>query len=940
MATFFITSSLMVIAVLAARFLLKNKLSFLILYPLWAIVLLRLLIPVTFIESKTSIMHFIYTLNNKETSSPAIKNTKKTFEEKLQNNNSNIQVSNNQINITNKINNKPEVKKNKNTNTSIISKKAKNQKPEEKKIPAKKTVNKTPSSPGNLYKFLTKSAIIAWIAGSIIFFAIIIISNTIFYKKLQKSRKHIYTNISGINVFISGIINTPCIAGILKPSVYLPAYNNKDYLNHNNTYSTNNEYLKQILAHEYTHIKHKDNIWSLMRIICLCIYWFDPFVWAAAFYSKQDAELACDEAVLKNCTTDEKYNYGKMLLTISIKQKQSSLHLTTSMAGSKNNLKERIIMLSNNKKRFKKYHAILAALITIILAGCGMTKEKTPIKNTTAGNIINTVNKTEQTKASVEEVNNKNLSNNYDKYQIEKIFQDFINNGIKLRPEWRKWKGNTKNLYFSIQYATGNTPCLLVTTDVITDTNETINAFVYYYDTKQKNIELLTYLASNGTADPVKIKDGKFIITTHHSLRCYYWDGNSNEISADEVYGYFMDKENYTYSLFKWEVPFYNKKTSFDARKSYSKDKIDTYAYKTATEQNFPKIKADYIYKTYSDANPVPFYKNTEESWNNFYNNGSFKTNIHRITLHGCNNNEVNDNDSIIMDIVSKLSPDDFIMAEENSSILINNASARLHYSGKFSDKEVLYFLNSGYTMRAFILRTGKPENASYDVYMLDTSHWNKKDVQRDKESLDVSPEIFLQLRKSKLARADFDNDGKTEIAFYITENPYTLNGYKTFYIFDPEFYENGYKEYKLYSYTKDNYRYFTEQVLTNFDNYENQNLNKQTKAPDFFGNIKKQPDSNSSYKSKKNTLPGDILNDYNYIITDKNYKNNYEFGSQNNYYITLEDDKTEIRTSIGINYNKKGEKQKHNIEISAVLQYKGNGKFILKSPYSFKSMD
>ncbi|MFG6394108.1 MAG: M56 family metallopeptidase [Lachnospiraceae bacterium] len=824
----------------------------------------------------------------------------------------------------------------------MISKKAKNQKPEEKKIPAKKTVNKTPSSPGNLYKFLTKSAIIAWIAGSIIFFAIIIISNTIFYKKLQKSRKHIYTNISGINVFISGIINTPCIAGILKPSVYLPAYNNKDYLNHNNTYSTNNEYLKQILAHEYTHIKHKDNIWSLMRIICLCIYWFDPFVWAAAFYSKQDAELACDEAVLKNCTTDEKYNYGKMLLTISIKQKQSSLHLTTSMAGSKNNLKERIIMLSNNKKRFKKYHAVLAALITVILAGCGMTKEKITVGNTADSNAINKVNKTEEIKPPVKEINNTNTatSDNYDKYHIEKIFQDFISNGIKSRPEWSKWKDSTKNLYFSIQYTTDNNPCLLVTTDVITDTNETINAFVYYYDTSQENIELLTYLASNGTADPLKIKEGKFVITTHHSLRIYNWPGNGDELSASEIYGYFMDKENYTYTCLRWNVPFYNRKIRLDARKSYSKDKIDTYAYNTATEQNFPKNKADYIYKTYSDADPVPFYRNTEKNWNKFYNEGSFKTNIHRITWHGCNNNEINDNDSIIMDIVNKLSPGNFITAEENSPILIN--SAKLNYAGKFSGEEVLYFLNYGYTLRAFILRTGKPEYASYDVYILDTSHWNQKDVKRDKESQDNSPEIFTQLRKSKLARADFDNDDETEIAFYITENPYTLDGYKTFYIFDPKSYENGYKEYELYSYTKDDYRYFTEQVLINFDSYENQNLNKQTKAPDFFDNITKKPDKNYSYKSKKNTIPKvrDTFSDYNYIIKDKNYKNIYEFGSQNNYNITLEDDKTEIITRIGISYNKKEEKQKHNIELGATFQYKGNGKFVLKAPYYFKSID
>jgi len=244
-----------------------------------------------------------------------------------------------------------------------------------------------------------------------------------------------------------------------------------------------------------------------------------------------------------------------------------------------------------------------------------------------------------------------------------------------------KWKGYTKDLYFSIQYAEDNSPCLLVTTKVITDTNETINAFVYYYDEKQKNIELLTYLASNGTADPIKIKDGEFVINTHHSLRIYNWasDGDKSEINASEIYGYFIEKEKYTYTLLKWQVPFYNRKIRLDARKSYSKDKIDTYAYDTATEENFPSVKASYLYDKYANANPVPFYNNTEESWNKFYNDASFRGNIHAVTWHGDDSNS-----SIIMDIVNELSYQDFIKAEEQSSIPVN--SSRLSYCGKFSN--------------------------------------------------------------------------------------------------------------------------------------------------------------------------------------------------------------------------------------------------------------
>ena len=70
MAVFFLTSALMVTSVLAIRSVFKNKLSFLILYPLWGLVLLRLLIPVNIIESPVSILNItniLKSLNNKET---------------------------------------------------------------------------------------------------------------------------------------------------------------------------------------------------------------------------------------------------------------------------------------------------------------------------------------------------------------------------------------------------------------------------------------------------------------------------------------------------------------------------------------------------------------------------------------------------------------------------------------------------------------------------------------------------------------------------------------------------------------------------------------------------------------------------------------------------------------------------------------------------------
>lgn len=338
MVTLFLTSALMVIVILIIRFLFKNKLSFLILYPLWGLVLLRLLVPVTIIESPLSIMNLVNITDNKKNVQPA-KEEKTTINNKPEENKNNNKTNNK--NTTKQFINKNEKNTNINStvkNNIIITSGEPDIKNIEENIPADLAKDTKPQTQN---KFIKPAAVI-WISGSIIFFIFIIISNSIFYKKLKRSRQLMFKSSSNIPVYISYIVKTPCLTGIIHPAVYLPADNN-----------IKEKYLTQILAHEYTHIKHKDNIWALLRTICLGIYWFYPFVWIAAFYSKQDAELACDEAVLKSCNNNERYDYGKMLLTLSQKSRPGRFCITTSLGSSKTNLKERLIMITK-KRRLKK----------------------------------------------------------------------------------------------------------------------------------------------------------------------------------------------------------------------------------------------------------------------------------------------------------------------------------------------------------------------------------------------------------------------------------------------------------------------------------------------------------------------------------------------------------------------------------------------------------
>lgn len=202
MVTLFLTSALMVIVILIIRFLFKNKLSFLILYPLWGLVLLRLLVPVTIIESPLSIMNLVNITDNK-------KNVQTAKEEKLT------------------INNKPEENKNsnktsnKNTTKQFINKNGKNtninstfknniiitdKEPDIKNTEENTAAGLAKDTKQKTQNKLVKPAAVIWISGSIIFFTFIIISNSVFYKKLKRSRQLMFKSSHNIPIYIYQVL--------------------------------------------------------------------------------------------------------------------------------------------------------------------------------------------------------------------------------------------------------------------------------------------------------------------------------------------------------------------------------------------------------------------------------------------------------------------------------------------------------------------------------------------------------------------------------------------------------------------------------------------------------------------------------------------------------------------------------------------------------------
>lgn len=111
-----------------------------------------------------------------------------------------------------------------------------------------------------------------------------------------------------ILVFTSDEIASPMVCGLLNPRIYLPARMNFQ----------DRALLGNIFAHETMHIRRRDNWVKAVMLAVLCISWYNPLVWIMSKCLSADLETACDEAVLKRCGEEGRKEYARSLLAMAV----------------------------------------------------------------------------------------------------------------------------------------------------------------------------------------------------------------------------------------------------------------------------------------------------------------------------------------------------------------------------------------------------------------------------------------------------------------------------------------------------------------------------------------------------------------------------------------------------------------------------------------------
>ena len=158
---------------------------------------------------------------------------------------------------------------------------------------------------------------------------------------------------------VSAAADCPMLAGFVRPTLYLPDE------------SISGTDAAFIFRHELTHYRHGDLWLKLLLVLAKCVHWFNPLVHLMARFAQEDIELACDDAVVRGQSSAYRRAYGETILRSAIAQSQRRKALVSCFGDDKKTLMRRFEGLFD--KSVKKRGVALVVMIAVLVGSLGCT---------------------------------------------------------------------------------------------------------------------------------------------------------------------------------------------------------------------------------------------------------------------------------------------------------------------------------------------------------------------------------------------------------------------------------------------------------------------------------------------------------------------------------------------------------------------------------------
>lgn len=176
------------------------------------------------------------------------------------------------------------------------------------------------------------------------------------------------------NIYLADHIDTPFAIGLFPPKIYLPS-------------ALSAQEQEYIILHEKHHIRRGDHVVKLLAFAALCIHWFNPLVWLAFVLSGRDMEMSCDEAVMKKAGEDIRADYSESLLRLATGRR---IIIGTPLAFGEGDTKSRVKNVMKYK-RPALWISLAAVIVCIVMAVCFFTNPSADKNNAGARYWVNEI---------------------------------------------------------------------------------------------------------------------------------------------------------------------------------------------------------------------------------------------------------------------------------------------------------------------------------------------------------------------------------------------------------------------------------------------------------------------------------------------------------------------------------------------------------------------
>ncbi len=240
----------------------------------------------------------------------------------------------------------------------------------QKPVPAKTSSGQKPpaANPKGELDWLRLGAVV-WLSGAAVlgvFFAFSYTAAALRLRRLRRLPKNekilqaekLLPLKREVSVSRSHLFSMPVVFGLLRPRIVLPW-----------EFDWEDAAAQHILLHERVHISRWDNLAKLAAVFAVCVHWFNPCVWLCFRLCCDDMEASCDERVLALLGENSRKDYARSLLSMAGKQGQQISRISF-LAFGESSLKKRV---GNILKYHKKtLLSAAAALLAVLLVGCSL----------------------------------------------------------------------------------------------------------------------------------------------------------------------------------------------------------------------------------------------------------------------------------------------------------------------------------------------------------------------------------------------------------------------------------------------------------------------------------------------------------------------------------------------------------------------------------------